>query len=208
MELKAQKRDIFGKKVKQMRLAGSIPAELFGKGIENEHVSVSEKEFTKVYRTAGEHELVTVAIEGGKKMPVLIAEAKRDPLTQSFLSVDFYAVRMDEKIRVNIPLSFVGESPVIKLGLPIIKVMDELEIETLPGKMPHAFEVNLALLDAPGASIHVKDLAIPKDVKIFLDSETVVATVGEKTKEEVAPAPVESAVPAPEAAPAAKEESK
>lgn len=182
-----------------------MPAELFGNGIENEHLTVSQKEFVKVFKTAGEHELVTIAIEGGKKIPVLITDAHRHPISGLYLAADFFAVRMDEKIRVKIPFAFVGEAPATKMGLPIIKVIDEIEIETLPGKMPHEFTVDISSLDNHGKSIHVKDIKALKDAKIFVSPESVIITVGEKTKaEEVVVAPAAeaapaAAVPAPEA---------
>lgn len=199
MELKATKRELVGRKVKQLRDKGFMPAELFGHGVKNEHLTVSQKEFAKIFKTAGEHELVTIAIEGGKKIPVLITDAHRHPISGLFLAADFHAVRMDEKIRVKIPFAFIGEAPATKLGLPIIKVIDEIEIETLPGKMPHEFTVDISTLDNHGKSIHVKDIVALKESKIFISPESVIVTVGEKTKaEEVAPAPV-----AAEAAPAA-----
>ncbi len=204
MELKATKRELVGRKVKQLREKGFMPAELFGHGVKNEHLTVSQKDFSKIFKVAGEHELVTVAIEGGKKIPVLITDAHRHPISGLFLAADFYAVRMDEKIRVKIPFAFTGEAPATKLGLPIIKVIDEIEIETLPGKMPHDFTVDISTLDNHGKSIHVKDIKELREAKIFVSPESVIITVGEKTKaEEVAPAPIAAeAAPAATAAPA------
>ena len=200
MELKAQNREILGKKVKALRTAGSMPAELFGHGIKNKHLSVSQKEFAKIYKAAGEHELVNVAVEGESPIPTLVTNAQRDAISGQFLSADFYAVKMDEKITVNIPITFNGEAPAEKKGLPIIKVLSEIEVETLPGNMPHEFVVDLSSLDDLGKSIHVKDIKIPKGVELLLAPDSVIATVGEKTaEEEVAPAPTEEAAPAAEA---------
>lgn len=199
MEIKALKRSVVGRKVKQLRKTGLVPAEIFGHGIKNEHLSVSQKELAKIYKSAGEHELVTVAIEGAEKISVLISDAQRDAISGDYLSVDFHAVRMDEKICVKIPFTFIGEAPAIKKGLPIIKVIDEIEIETLPGKMPREFVVDLSSLDDINKSIYVKDIAALKDTKIFVSPESVIVTVGEKTKEEVvapAPAPAEAAATA------------
>ncbi len=200
MELKAQNREILGKKVKALRAVGSMPAELFGHGIKNKHLSVSQKEFSKIYKAAGEHELVNVAVEGESPIPTLVTNAQRDAISGQFLSADFYAVKMDEKITVNIPISFIGEAPAEKKGLPIIKVLSEIEVETLPGNMPHEFVADLSSLDDLGKSIHVKDIKIPKGVELLLAPDSVIATVGEKTaEEEVAPAPAEEAAPAAEA---------
>lgn len=203
MELTATKRTVVGRKVKQLRAQGLIPAELFGSGIKNEHLTVSHKEFVKVFNAAGEHELVTLAVEGDKKVSVLITDAQRDAISGMYLAADFHAVRMDEKIRVKIPFAFVGEAPAVKKGLPIIKVMDEIEIETLPGAMPHEFTVDISTLDDQGKGVQVKNIAALKDMKIFVSPESVIITVGEKTKEEVAaPAPAAATTPAAAATPA------
>ena len=200
MELKAQNREILGKKVRALRAVGSMPAELFGHGIKNKHLSVSQKDFSKVYKAAGEHELVNVAVEGESPIPTLVTNAQRDAISGLFLSADFYAVKMDEKITVNIPISFIGEAPAEKKGLPIIKVLSEIEVETLPGNMPHEFVVDISSLDDLGKSIHVKDIKIPKGVELLIAPDSVIATVGEKTaEEEVAPVAVEEAAPAAEA---------
>ncbi len=200
MELKAQTREILGKKVRALRAVGSMPAELFGHGIKNKHLSVSQKEFSKIYKAAGEHELVNVVVEGESPIPTLVTNAQRDAISGQFLSADFYAVKMDEKITVNIPISFIGEAPAEKKGLPIIKVLSEIEVETLPGNMPHEFVVDISSLDDLGKSIHVKDIKIPKGVELLLAPDSVIATVGEKTaEEEVAPAPAEEAEVAAEA---------
>lgn len=185
MELKATTRELLGKKVKALRAVGTMPAELFGHGIKNTHISVSQKEFAKLYKVAGEHELVNVALEDGKATPTLITNAQRDAISGVFLSADFYAVRMDEKLTVNIPIEFVGEAPAEKAGFPIIKVLDEVEVETLPGNMPHSFTVDLSVLSDIGQSIHIKDIKVPKGVEILLAEDAVIATVGEKTAEEV-----------------------
>lgn len=190
MELNATIRNVFGKKVKMLRAQGTIPAELFGHGIENKHLGLPAKEFAKIYSTAGEHELVNVKVEGASTTPVLITNVQRDALSGTFLSADLYAVRMDEKLTVSIPIEFVGEAPAEKAGFPIIHVLAEVEVETLPGNMPHKFTVDLAALDEVGKSIHVKDIKVPKGVEMLIAEDAVIATVGEKTKEEeVAPAP-------------------
>lgn len=204
MELKATNREIFGKKVKILRAKGEMPAEMFGHGIPNAHISVSQKDFAKIYKTAGEHELVNVVVESGKAVPTLITNAQRDALSGQFLSADFYAVRMDEKLTVSIPVIFTGEASAEKKGFPVIKVLTEIEVETLPGNMPHEFTVDLSKLSGVGDTIHVSDVKMPKGVESLIPADSVIATVGEKTEEEVAPAAEAEAAPAAESAPAAE----
>jgi len=183
MDLTAQKREIFGKKVKALREQGLIPAELYGKGIENLHLSVSSKDFLGVLQEAGESAVVNIIIDGDKR-PVLIQEVKLDPVTDAVLSTDFYQVRLDQKVSVAVPLEFVGESPAVISGGILVKAMQELEVETSPLNIPKVIEVDLAKLKEIDQSLYVKDLVVPSGVEVLVDAETPVAIVKEPISEE------------------------
>ncbi len=187
MELTVQKRDIFGKAVKALKKDGLAPAELYGHNIENSHLSIAAKDFKKVFKEAGENTVINLVLEN-QKFPALIYDVQLDSLTGELRHVDFYAVRMDEKIRTKVPLEFTGESPAVKQGGVLVKLKKEIEVESLPADLPGAIKVNLEKLAELHNSVYIKDLAIPKAVKIFLDPDTAVATIIEQTKEEAAPA--------------------
>lgn len=185
MDLSATTREIFGKKVKTLRREGLIPAELYGRGVKNTHLSVPAKEFNKVFKEAGTNTVVHLAV-GGKKHPALIYDVVRDYLTSDIAHIDFYEVRMNEAIKAKVPLEFMGEAPAVKeKGAVLNKAMSEIEVEALPGDLPHRFEVDLSVLNDLDKSIYVKDLAVPKGVKVLVDPETVVATATPPAAEEV-----------------------
>jgi len=189
MELKIQNRTIFGKKVKQLRSVGLIPGEIFGHGFKNEHVSIPVKDFEKIYKEAGENTVITLISESGGKTPVLISRVERDLIKNTVLSIDFYHVRKDEKIKTRVPIEYVGEDAVTKTGNLLVKVLDEIEVEALPDNIPHSFTVDVSALVNPGEGISVEDLKVGKDVKILTHKETIIVTITEKAKEEVAPTP-------------------
>ncbi|NCO15259.1 50S ribosomal protein L25 [Candidatus Wolfebacteria bacterium CG18_big_fil_WC_8_21_14_2_50_39_7] len=190
MELNVQKREIFGKKVNSLRRENLIPAELYGHGLENIHLSVPAKEFSKLFKEAGESTIINLNLEN-KKLPVLIHEVSVDPLSDKIIHIDFYQVKMDEKIITSVPLEFIGEAPAVKEKEGIlIKAVQEIEVEALPSDLPHNIEVDISQLSDIGMSIHVKDLKIDKKVKVLADLETVVATVTEPAKEEVVEKPI------------------
>jgi len=198
-ELRTLPRMAFGKKVKQLRRAGLVPGEMYGHDAKNRHVSVAAKDLAPVYRKTGTHAMVTLVDEkSGEKIPALIVDIQNDPISQAILSVDFHQVRMDEKIQAPIPVSFKGEAPALKKGFIIIRVLNEIEVEALPTAIPDHFEADLTKLEDRGQSIHVRDLAIPLDVKVLVPHDTVIATVSERTKEEEIAAP---SLVAPETAP-------
>jgi large subunit ribosomal protein L25 len=189
-ELIVQKREIFGKKVNSLRRESLIPAELHGHGLENIHLSVPAKDFSKLFKEAGESTIINLNLEN-KKLPVLIHEVSVDPLSDKIIHIDFYQVRMDEKITTSVPLEFIGEALAVKEKEGIlVKAVQEIEVEALPGDLPHNIEVDISQLSALGMSIHVKDLEIDKKVKVLADPETVVATVTEPAKEEVVEKPI------------------
>jgi len=175
-----------------------VPAELFGSGVLNQHLAVSENDFVKVYRKAGSHTVVYLINEKGGKIPILISEVQEHPLTRKTLSVNFHQIKMDEAIETKVPVEFTGTAPAEKAGLVIVRVLHEIEVKSLPDKIPHSFQVDLGKLEKMGDSIHVSDLRAPSEVKILAPEETVIATVTEKVKEEVvAPPPIAETPAAP-----------
>jgi len=190
MELQVQKREIFGKKVKALRKQGFIPAELYGHGVENIHLSVPAKDFLKIFKEAGESTIINLNFEN-KKLPVLIHDVAVDPINDQIIHIDFYQIKMDEKITTSVPLEFIGEAPAVKeKGGILVKAMQEIEIEALPADLPASIKVNLNDLSEIGKSIYVKDLQVTKGLKILVEPETVVATVIEAAKEEVEEKPI------------------
>lgn len=194
MELSIQTRTIFGKKVKTLRRGGLIPAEIFGHGFPNRHVSVPSKDFSKIFKEVGEHTIINLIAEG-EKIPALVSDVQYEPLRGETLSIDFRQVRMDEKIQTKVPIEFSGEAPTVKLGFVVVHVLKEIEIEALPAKIPHRIEVDLSSLEIIGQSIRVSDIKVPAGAKILTPPETVIATVSEMAKEEIKETPP----PAPEA---------
>ena len=208
-ELKVQTRNIFGKKVKKLRQQDLIPAELYGHGVKNLHFTLSAKEFQKVFKEASESTILNLLTEDRKTLPVMIHEVKIDPLSEKILNVDFYQIKMSEKIRVRIPIEFIGEAPAVKtLGGILVKTLQEIEVEALPSDLPHRIEVDLSRLDEVGKSISVKDLKISEKVKFFVSPDTVIVTVIETKAEEVVAeaAPAEEVTPEAEAPASAESE--
>jgi len=189
MELKVEKRDLLGKKVQSLRKQGLLPAELYGHGVANSHLSINTREFEKIYKEAGENTVINVTIDGSVK-PVLIQDVQFHPVSGDIESVDFYEVRMDEEIEAAVPLEFVGESQVVKDGLGVfIEAMDEIEVEAFPADIPKKIVVDISVLKAVGDSIYVKDLSVTGKFTIKVDPETVIASIAELEKEEEVAAP-------------------
>jgi len=192
MILTAETRNKFGKSVHALRREGLVPAELYGHGAQNAHLMVNGKELHKALKSGGESQLIELAV-GKDKKSVMIHDVQRDYLSHEVIHVDFYVVRMDEKVHAKVPVVFLGEAPAVKgQGGLLNKSLTEIEIEALPGDLPHSISADLSVLVEFHASIYVKDLPVPRGVKILVDPGTVVATVMPPAKaEEVPVAPID-----------------
>jgi len=169
-----------------LRESGLIPAEIYGKEFENIHITVSAKEFGKVFEEAGENTVVNLKV-GSDVYPVIIHDHQVDSISRKFVAVDFFKVRMDEKITATVPLSFVGESPAVKdFGGILIKSMDELEVEALPADLPHELTIDVSALKEIDQSVYVRDIKAAGNYEIVTEPDTVIATVSmpeEETEE-------------------------
>jgi len=194
IKLESKKREVFGRKVKNLRSDGKIPANIFGKKIKSEAIIVDGKEFSEVYKLAGETQIIDLS---GK--PVLISNIQYDPVNESYLHVDFRQVDLSEKITASVPLVFEGESPAEKQSLgTVVEQIDEIEVEALPTDLPEKIIVDVSVLTEVDQAIYVKDLKIPAKVEVKDDSESIVVKVEPPQKEEemAPPAPAEGEAPA------------
>lgn len=197
--LKAEPRSVLGRKVKKLRQQGKLPANIFGKKIKSQSVSVDYPEFSRLFRKVGETALIDLKIEKEEKpRPVLITNLTRHPVTGNYLHADFHQVDLTEKVTASIPLKIVGEAPAVKdKAAVLVTVLSEIEVKALPADLPDHFEVEIGGLNEFGDSILIKDLKIPAGVELLAGSEETVVTVQEP-KQEVEEKPVPA--PAGEAA--------
>lgn len=184
--LSAQKRTVLGRKVKQLRKDGIIPAHVFGHKVKTVHVQVKAGEFHKVFEKAGETGIISLSVDSEKR-PVLIRNLQIHPVTDEPLHIDFYQVNLTEKVKVNVPLEIVGEAPAVekKIGL-LLTPVSEVEIEALPADLPENIEVDISNLSEIGNEIKVKDLNVDRTkVEVLTDEELVVAQIGELVTKEM-----------------------
>lgn len=192
IELNAEKRTILGSGVNKLRNDGYVPAILYGKNQENIALQIPVKDFHKVFESAGESTLIYLNV-GGQVFPTIIHDVSRDPVKDNILHADFYKVRLDEKIKTNVPVVFVGEAPAVKdLGAIFIRNINELEVEAFPQDLPHEIIVDISSLENFGNQILVKDIDLGTSVKIEAGAETIVATAQEPMSEEELKASLEA----------------
>jgi len=186
IKLSAKIRTEIGKKTNVLKENGRIPAVVYGHKIKNVLLDVDYKEFQKVLHEAGESSLIELGVEGEKeKRPVLVHDLQKNPVSDKFIHIDFFQISLTEEVQVKVPLVFEGTSLAVKdLGGTLVKNISELEVKALARNLPHEIKVSIDSLNNFGDHILVKDLVLPKDVKISLKPDEIVVSVAQPAKVE------------------------
>ena len=160
--LKAIKRDVMGKKTRFLRRSGQTPTHLFGHGVESLALQCDTDELQQTISRKGTTRLVNIKVGGEKEArAVFIREIQRDALTGLLIHVDLYQVNKSEKIKVALPIIFVGTAPALKQKNNIIEhIINELDVESLPDDLPPQIEIDLSVLVEVNQSITVRDLSL------------------------------------------------
>lgn len=176
--LNAEKRDVIGKKVKQLRRQGIVPGTIYGPATEPVSVQFKYRELELSLRDAGGTNLIDVQVSGGEIYPVLAREVQRDVIKGTILHVDFFAVDMNTKIRAEIPLVYEGESPLVtsRKGI-MITGPNSITVEMLPSRLINQVVVNVAEMTEIGATISVADLPIDPSISVLNDPEEMIARI-------------------------------
>jgi len=175
--LKADVRDIVGKKVAKFRKENKVPAVMYGNKVASQNLWINDLDFSRVHSKAGESALIELEFDGAKHN-VLIHELQHDHRSGKISHVDFFQVNMKEEVETEIPLEFVGESDAVKAhGGVLIKNMDSISVKCLPANLPEKFVIDLSKLATFEDHITVADLKTSDLVEILLEDETVIAVV-------------------------------
>lgn len=216
IDLGVEPRDTKGKgSARVMRRQGKVPAVLYGAARAPMSIAVDGKEFeAKVGTIEGTHLIrlnSPIGDLGGRL--VLVKEVQRDPVSRALLHTDLYEVDVTAKLKLRVPLHFVGRAEGVELGGILQPVRREIEVLCLPTEIPDFIEIDVTHLGIHDA-LHISDVKPPPGLEIPYDTDETLVTVLPPVVEEVKVAaeaePVEGAAPAapaeaakPEAAPKA-----
>ncbi len=195
LQLKALKREVFGKNLRKLRKEGSIPANIYGPAFQSLSITMDGKDFSKVYRVAQETGVVYIHAEK-QELPVLIKNVQWHPVFHTVLHVDFRKIDLKQKIETQVPVRVVGESPAVKQkGGVLLTQLNEIMVEALPQDIPHEIEVDIAGLDEIGKEIKIADLPKNSTYTIKNEVDKVVISVIAHKEESLTP---ETTAAAPE----------
>jgi large subunit ribosomal protein L25 len=179
VELKAYVRTETGKgPARRFRMKGLTPAVFYGRGEEAIPLSVNVADLSKIIKTKKENIFIKLRIEGEKSLEKLtmIKELQIEPVSRRFYHADFYEIRMDHKLTVDVPLRFVGTPIGVENGGELQHLKRELKVSCLPAVLPEHIDVDVSGLDI-GSSLKVQDLRVPEGVEVLDPGDVGVAIV-------------------------------
>src|SRR5690606_21181816 len=198
--LEAQPRTIIGKKVSQLRAQGLVPAVIYGSKLANPvHLQVPYRPLQLALMQAGGTQLLDIRV-GKDSHTVLAREVQRDVIRGDILHVDFLAVDMSQKVTTTVPVTLVGESPIVESRQgQAVQVVNSLNVEALPSDLIPAIEVDISTLTEIGQGIHVRDLNLGDKITVLADEDELlvhIVAVGAQAEEEEVEEAVEEAASA------------
>jgi large subunit ribosomal protein L25 len=172
--LQAEPRGTGRHQVRELRNAARVPAVVYGQGIAPQPIALEAKGLSRALHTAGTG-LLTLEIPDQEPRQVLTREVQRHPTKHNVLHVDFHAVSMTEELRVHVPVVHEGQSPAMtNPDVVLVRQLDEVEVECLPGDIPSHLVADLARLKTVDDELIVSDLIIPPGVKLLTDGDYVI----------------------------------
>jgi large subunit ribosomal protein L25 len=173
VRLAAEVRTEFGKGgARRTRRSGKIPAVIYGHGADPRHVSLPAREFAQAIKRGGGNVLLTLSLDGKDELTIPKA-VQRHPIRGDYEHVDLIAVRLGERVTIDVPLVITGDlAPGAMLGQEYTSVQIEAEATHLPNEI----EISIQGLDA-GAHITAGDLNLPAGATLVTDAETLLLNV-------------------------------
>ena len=187
-------RDTRGKnEARRLRVAGRVPATLYGGKGGALALAVNTKQVTAILRSESGHNTLFQVDLGGKQEPAIVKDWQVDPVTGNLLHVDLLRIAMDVRMRVKVPVHTFGEPSGVKVQGGVYEVVTrEVEVECLPADIPTEFKVDVSGL-ALNQSLRAGELPLDTaKLKLVTDPQTVLSHVVTLRAEEEKP--VEAAV--------------
>lgn len=172
---------------RRLRREGSIPANVYGKGMDAQSIAVNSMEFLKILNNSGMHNVFSLAIPKNKPVNVIIKDIQMAPVNRELLHVDFQQVMLNEEIHAEVAVKIIG-SESLDSNLIIVRQTDSLSVRALPQEIPDSIEVDVSNLHE-GDSIKLGDIGLPKGINVDNELDQVlvsltVAKINESVEED------------------------
>jgi large subunit ribosomal protein L25 len=199
--VEAAPRETRGKNAaRRLRVAGQVPAVLYGGKEGAQSLSVNTKQVSAILRSVSGHNTIFKVKTEHAEQTAIVKDWQVDPVKGTLVHVDLLRIAMDVRMRVKVPVQVFGEPQGVKLQGGVFEmVIREVEIECLPNDIPTEFRMDITSL-MMGQQLRASDIQVdPAKVKMLTDPARVLAHVVALRVEEEKPADAvaaEAATPA------------
>ncbi|MEK9655422.1 MAG: 50S ribosomal protein L25/general stress protein Ctc [Halieaceae bacterium] len=148
------------------RLEGKIPAIIYGGDQPAQSLTLIRKDFEHMLENEACFSSILEVKVGDDTHNAIIKDIQRHPAKGFPMHADFLRVRMDQAIKVNVPLHFINEEQCagVKLGGGMIqKQATDIEVQCLPKDLPEYLEVDMLAVEL-GQIVHLSDISLPEGV--------------------------------------------
>ncbi len=161
---------------RRLRLAGSIPAVVYGEGVVPLPIAVEAKSFrTAVSGEQGINSVIELDADG-KKYLVMAREIQRHPVRGTVAHIDFQVVDPNQAVVVEVPIHIIGDAVEVRhADWEVDQQMFNIEVRTRPDQIPTHIDVDISDLKV-GGTIRVEELTLPKGVEPAGDPTVSVVT--------------------------------
>jgi large subunit ribosomal protein L25 len=185
---------------RRLRVAGQVPAVIYGGKGESQALEVNAKQVSAILRSASGHNTIFKVRTKSGEETAIVKDWLVDPVKGNLLHVDLLRIAMDVRMRVKVPVHTFGEAQGVKVQGGVFEIVTrEVEIECLPNDIPTEFRLDITELMI-GMALRPTDIKVdPEKIKMLTDPMRVLAHVVTLRVEEEKPAEVaatEAATPA------------
>lgn len=150
-KIQVERRDDKKVKPSHLRQDGRVPGIYYAHDQENIKLSADRKELMRLLNT--EATVVSVELPGGELKQSIVRDVQFDPVTDMPVHVDFMGIKLDEKVKLTIPIILTGSPAGVKEGGILEHILREIEVEGLPLDIPEHIDVDVSDLNVGGAIV-------------------------------------------------------
>jgi large subunit ribosomal protein L25 len=182
---------------RRVRVAGKIPAVLYGSGHDPVAVEVEPKQISRIlFSETGHNTIFDVEVSGLPAAKAMIVDWQREPINDRLIHIDMKRIALDRVLRVKVRVKLLGTPVGVKSSGGILdQVLREVEIECLPPNIPANIAVDISHLEL-FATLRVSDLPHSDKIKFLNAEDATVAHVVSIREEVVATPEVDAAAAA------------
>jgi large subunit ribosomal protein L25 len=168
IEFSVEKRETNGTgNARRMRKTGQVPAVIYGGGKEANLVQLNEHDFQMLLRRhASQYLLIDLAVGDAAPLTVLLKDVQVHPLTNNIIHVDFHEVAMDQKVKIEAVINFIGTPRGVTQGGGTADYhLRTILVECLPKDIVESFDLDISAMEV---SEHMMVSDIPVDAEKYL----------------------------------------